>query len=311
VKSNFEFLQGSYPLLAKIGNTAEAILYTDPNSCLIKLGMFGETVVNLMLKLDNIAPPEIENTHANRIRLLKRTGLIPSEIDEILYSLRVTRNDAIHQNYEDGEKCKTLLQMTHTLGVWFMQTYGNLDDSPASFVLPPQDSTNYKTLILEQEEIIKQLSLEIDNIKSDQVSQADRLARSKKAVSKIDLTEKQTRCLIDEQLRKVGWEADTDNLRHSKGTRPQKGRRIAIAEWPTDSKINKWGTVDYALFVGLKLVGFIEAKSFSTDISSVLDKQCRDYASNIKKEHAEYLLGEWGNYQVPFVFAANGRKYLE
>lgn len=51
--------------------------------------------------------------------------------------------------------------------------------------------------------------------------------------------EAQTRCLIDEQLRKAGWEADTINLRYSKGTRPVKGRNIAISEWPTNSAFYK------------------------------------------------------------------------
>ena len=68
--------------------------------------------------------------------------------------------------------------------------------------------------------------------------------------------ESETRKIIDEQLRKVGWDADTENLRYSNGTRPQKGRNIAIAEWQTDS-----GFVDYALFVGMKMVATIEAKA--------------------------------------------------
>lgn len=54
------------------------------------------------------------------------------------------------------------------------------------------------------------------------------------------MTEAETRKIIDEQLYKVGWEADTDNFRYSKGTRPQKERNLAIAEWQTDS-----GFVDY------------------------------------------------------------------
>ena len=33
------------------------------------------------------------------------------------------------------------------------------------------------------------------------------------------MTEDETRMLIDEQLRQVGWDADTNNLRYSKGTR--------------------------------------------------------------------------------------------
>ncbi len=42
--------------------------------------------------------------------------------------------------------------------------------------------------------------------------------------------ESETRKIIDEQRRKVGWEVDTENLCYSKGTRPQTGRNIVIAE---------------------------------------------------------------------------------
>ena len=75
------------------------------------------------------------------------------------------------------------------------------------------------------------------------------------------MTEAETRILIDEQLRKVGWEADTNNLRYSKGTRPVNGRNIAIAEWKADSDVGDNGFIDYALFIGTKFVGLIEAKA--------------------------------------------------
>lgn len=55
----------------------------------------------------------------------------------------------------------------------------------------------------------------------------------------MDLSEAETRMIIDEQLRNAGWEADTKNLRYSKGTRPSKNKNIAIAEWPTSSKYKK------------------------------------------------------------------------
>ena len=45
------------------------------------------------------------------------------------------------------------------------------------------------------------------------------------------MNEAETRLLIDSQLRKFGWYADSINLRQSKGTRPQRGKNIAIAEW--------------------------------------------------------------------------------
>ena len=51
----------------------------------------------------------------------------------------------------------------------------------------------------------------------------------------------------------MGWEADTENLRYSKGTRPIKGHNMAIAEWPTNSTVGHSGRVDYALFVDTSL----------------------------------------------------------
>ena len=117
--------------------------------------------------------------------------------------------------------------------------------------------------------------------------------------------------MIDEQLRQVGWEANTQEIRYSKGARPTKGRNMAIAEWPTDSTVSKKGYADYALFVGTKLVGIIEAKAEHKDIPSVVDYQGKDYPRNIRKEDAEYQIGTWGEFKVPFTFATNGRPYLE
>ncbi len=109
----------------------------------------------------------------------------------------------------------------------------------------------------------------------------------------------------------MGWEADTETLRYSKGTRPAKGRNLAIAEWPTDSRLGSRGRADYALFAGLKLIAVIEAKAEHKDIPSVLDYQGKDYPRCIRAEDAPYQIGTWGKYKVPFTFATNGRPYLE
>jgi type I restriction enzyme R subunit len=288
--------------------------YTDTNSCLIKLGLFGETIVNIMLKLDNIAPPSYDNTHANRIKLLKQNGLLPKDIDDIFYSLRMTRNKAVHANYDSLEDCKILLEMTYNLGVWFMQTYGDWGCLPKDFVLPENtgNQVDYEALLKEKEELIKKLTDQVEKINDSQDTTIEERAKTAKtAADQINLSEKETRYIIDEQLRKVGWEADTVNLRYSKGTRPQKGRNIAIAEWPTDSKIGDRGSADYALFVGLNLVGIVEAKRKYTDIPSVIDYRCKEYAKGFKEEHAVYQLSTWNEYKVPFLFATNGRKYLK
>ncbi|WP_312812505.1 type I restriction-modification system endonuclease [Brevundimonas sp.] len=126
------------------------------------------------------------------------------------------------------------------------------------------------------------------------------------ADAKINLDEASTRAIIDEQLRTAGWEADTENLRHSKGARPTKGVNLAIAEWPTTS-----GPADYALFAGLKLVGVIEAKRRNRNVMSVLE-QAERYAADIKVDNAHlHDLAPWGKFKAPFVFSTNGRPYLK
>lgn len=314
MKSNFEVLNGIFPILANMGSTAESYLYSDTNSCLIKLGLFGETIVNLMLKLDHIELPDYDNTHANRIKLLKKEGMIPQNIDDIFYSLRMARNKAVHSGYESFEDCVTLLEMAHNLGIWFMQTYGEWQYAPAEFVLPEDTSqqVDFEKLLKEKEKLIAELTEQVQKqTPAKTLTSTERAKRAVSASEMMKLSEKETRYLIDEQLRKVGWEVDTIHIRYSKGTRPQKGKNLAIAEWPTDSSVGDHGYADYAMFVGLKLVGIIEAKRTVVDISSVLDYQCKDYAKEIKEEHAEYLIDTWGEYKAPFLFATNGRKYLK
>ena len=314
MKSNFEFLNRYWPALAQIGAAAESYVYSDANACLYKLGMFGERLILEIFAFEHIEEPTIDNTHSNRIRLLKREGLIPKKIDDILYALRKTRNDAVHAGADSVEDAKTLLSMTYNLAVWFMEVYGDWGYIAPAFVMPENVAQpDYEAIIKEQEEKIAALSKQVEAVSTAASSKTskERAEKGETASESMELSEAETRYLIDEQLRKFGWEADTNNLRYSKGTRPQKGRNIAIAEWPTDSAVSKNGYADYALFVGLKLVGIVEAKKAAIDIPSVIDHQCKEYAKGIKAEHKEYITNQWGTYKVPFVFATNGRKYLK
>lgn len=314
MKSNFEFLNKYWPALAQIGAAAESYVYSDANACLYKLGMFGERLILEIFTFEHIKEPTIDNTHANRIRLLKREGLIPKKIDDILYALRKTRNDAVHAGADSVEDAKTLLSMTYNLAVWFMEVYGDWGYIAPAFVMPENVvQPDYESIIKEQEEKIVALSKQVEAVSTAASTKTskERAEKGETASESMELSEAETRYLIDEQLRKVGWETDTNTLRYSKGIRPQKGRNLAIAEWPTDSAVGKNGYADYALFVGLKLVGIVEAKKAAIDIPSVIDHQCKEYAKGIKGEHQEYIINQWGAYKVPFVFATNGRKYLK
>lgn len=74
MKSNFEFLNKYWPVLAQIGAAAESYVYSDPNACLYKLGMFGERLILEIFAFEHIKEPTIDNTHANRtMRLSSRS----------------------------------------------------------------------------------------------------------------------------------------------------------------------------------------------------------------------------------------------
>lgn len=312
MKSNFEFLKDSFPVLANFGELSEKYLYTDSNSCLMKLGMIGETIVNLIFTYDKLPLP-YDNTAVNRIDTLYREGLITHDLVDILHALRKKRNLAVHENYASVEDGKALIQMAYSLTEWFMQTYGDWNYQSKPFVMP-SDSAAAVSVDKAAEEAKEDLLMDAASkvaAAAPAVSMDDRRKQAGKAAGRRFKSEAETRYLIDEQLRKVGWEADTEKLRYSKGTRPAKGHNIAIAEWPTDSTVGNKGYVDYALFVGTQLVATVEAKAIHKDIPSVIDYQCKDYSRNIRAEDAQYQIGTWGKFKVPFTFATNGRSYLE
>lgn len=314
MKSNFEFLNRYWPVLAQLGANAENYLYSDPNACIYKLGMFAERLVLEILVFEHMDEPKTDNTHANRIRLLKRAGLLPHEIDNTLYVLRKTRNSAVHAGTDSVDEAKTLLSMTYNLAVWFMETYGDWGYLAEDFVMPEEvHQVDLKSVIEDQEKKIAELSKKLAQVTTavSGTTQKERAKRAETVSSMMQWNEAQTRCLIDEQLSKAGWEADTINLRYSKGTRPVKGRNIAISEWPTNSAFYKNGYADYAFFIGEKLVALMDAKKASEDVASTIDVQVKDYAKHIKKEHSKYVINSWNNYQVPFLFASNGRAFLE
>lgn len=312
--SNFEYLNEYYPQLAKLGIAAECYLYSDPNACIYKLGLLSETIVNAVFDIEKLSIPENKNTLATKIRILKKEGILPKIIDDILCALRIRRNDAVHAGLDSVDNAKILLKMAYSLSNWLVEVYIDWQYKAKPFILPEEiPAIDYEKVILEKEAQINALNEQLSSIK--EIKQTSSIERKKQAESVsegLDISEEETRFFIDEQLRRVGWTVDTKEICYSKGARPQKGVNQAIAEWPTDSKVSKNGYADYALFIGLQLVGIIEAKKAMLDIPSVIDYQCKDYSRCIKENDSKYCLAKCcKDFQVPFVFATNGRKYLK
>lgn len=312
--SNFTFLKDKWPILQNLGETAEKNIYSDPNTSLYKLRLFGEMMAKFILAYENMAEPE-DNRQATRIKMLKSEDLLPKEIDDIFYILRTKGNDATHEATGSVEDAETSVSLAFKLAVWFMQTYGKWDFEPHEFIMPTKTDDSgeiikqLSSLTENYEEEIKKLQKQLEDLRQKQSSNEEKEARknqSYKAANNLHLNEKETRVLIDKQLQSAGWEADTENIRYSKGIRPEKNRNMAIAEWPTSH-----GFADYALFAGLTLVGIVEAKKKGKDVISDLE-QAKKYSRDVEILGEEIFPGgPWGEYKVPFLFSTNGRPYLK
>jgi type I restriction enzyme, R subunit len=307
-------LKEKWSTLSKVGETAERNVHQDPNTAISKLRTFAETIAKYIVASENIKEERGTN-QVDRLNTLYYDQILPKEIYDLFNLIRLKGNKATHDpTYGDVTEAKALLHMAFRIGVWFMEVYGDWNFQAPTYQEPkPEKFTSQKEL----EEITKayehklaHLEEELEQIRNQQQSLTDtdkrfRKRQSQKVGANLNLTEAETRILIDQQLRDAGWEVDTEKLRFSKGARPEKGKNRAIAEWPL-----KEGIADYALFIGLEFVGIIEAKRASKDIPSDIE-QAKGYARSVVPCVNEIIHEPWGDYFVPFLFATNGRPYIK
>lgn len=202
--SNFKFLMAYWPDMAEIGATAETYLFTDSTACIFKLGLLGERVVNEIIKAEKLIIPN-EETQANKIKVLKREGLVPKNIDDILFALRKARNDAVHEGKSTFENADTLLKMTFNLCEWFMEVYGDWNYKSQPFVEPKKqsESSELSEKLKEQELRIDALIEQITEIKTkaSESTKEDRTQKAEEVSESIELSDNENEYLLKEQVR--------------------------------------------------------------------------------------------------------------
>ncbi len=308
--TNFSFMQEDYPFLANIGATAEYYVYSDPPTSLTKSRIFGEKVTNLLLNTFNVNYDE-QASFNDRLRLIKYYGILPYAIVDLLHNIKNKGNLATHENQGTEEEALTVLQSCFTIAKWFWGVYSKNNIDKIQYNKPRNLDTSHALQLLQQEfSDLEKKNLELEKeLRETQISEEvkeEYIAKGHEVASRIEFTEQETRVIIDKQLKQAGWETDSINLNFkSKGTRPEAGKNIAIAEWRTRN-----GWADYALFIGLEIVGIVEAKRWKKDILSNMS-DAQKYAKEVGEENNAKLLGTWGEYKVPFLYATNGRPYIE
>lgn len=309
MNSKFYFLNSNYKELYTICELSEKLIHIDPNSSLSKTRLFAEKLAVLIWQFEELE--FFDGKQVDRINQLFYKNCIPEIVKDIFHTIRKSGNRASHVGESSYQEALFNLKKAFQLARWFYETYENEYVEESVYVLSEKE-TNEDVEQLKAE--LEKLSQEVQNyqekiktLNASETSVQERKERAFKSANNIQLDEFETRTiLIDKQLQKAGWECDTEVLNFKRyKTLPQKGRNIAIAEWPCNGK---WA--DYALFVGTELYGIVEAKKFATDISTDLH-QSKIYAERIESSDDFSLLGQWNTYKVPFLFSTNGRDYLE
>lgn len=365
VSANFGFLKVHDPLLVELATHAERYLAADPNTCLIKLRQFAETLAQQAAAyVGGYTGPE--ESLIDLLNRLSERGVLDKQTAGLFHGIRRLGNAAVHEHVGTQRDALEQLRAAHHLAVWFHQSFTDPKFTPRTY-FPPADPAQLERQRLAEIEALKktlaatqeaataaQIAAEAEakrgaeiealaNKYSDDVATwqalaeeteaavaaerarfaaetaalqakataepvvvSERIQRVQQASKKLHLSEAETRLLVDEQLRQAGWEVDTETLTNSKGARPQRGKRMAIAEWPTEN-----GPADYVLFHGVQVLAVVEAKRKHKDVPASIEQAKRYSKGYIVKGEETLPGGPWGEYRVPFLFATNGRDYLK
>lgn len=263
-------------------------LAENPLLVLQNLDLQASLFTRVILAFEGLAEPAAD-TQVARLNILNNRGFLPSTLLPFFHCLNNNKQEQNISTPIIRMKANLHLKLAGHLATWFIKSYGPY----------------FPTSISEAQTGESALQHLRQHITADSVRRAARRAAMRRATT-MTLSEDETRVIIDYQLRTAGWQADTLSLRYAQGTRPEKGVDKAIAEWPTDT-----GPADYALFAGLDLIGFIEAKKMGRDVVADLTQGKRYARSPLLDGEARLMGGPWNDHKVPFLFSTNARPYLD
>ncbi len=313
METNFDNYPSKYAEIGKSGQQAESILYQAPRNAVQGFRVLVETITKEVLHLDGYG--SYTERQVDRLRLMQLHPTdYPVKVVQAMDRVRQLGNKASHNGKQDINTNQALEidQDAYLVSEWFLSTYTQANEK--EYIQPQNNSQNIEELkkqLAEQQEKIQRLQ-QLNSQNKVAPTVEEKVARRKKSLQFANahpLSEKETRKIIDEQLRAAGWEADTKNIRYS-NTKPEKGKNKAIAEW----EFPNGDRADYALFIGKEAVGIIEAKKYEDDVYSSLD-QAVDYSKEFvftdKVAEPVRNYEVYKPYNVPFVFSTNGRPYLK
>jgi type I restriction enzyme R subunit len=315
---NFENLRPHWEDLANLAGYAEAYAHSDPQSALVKLRCFAETLVGVVFDRYKIPTYPNEN-FIDRLNNHSFTSIVDRGIVDKLHAIRKVGNRAAHEGKFSDSDPLWLLKEAHILAGWLLISTGAGSKSDlAPFKAPEQvkqptanDLAKHQAQLeqaLEELEALKQAELKAQaenarlqkELEAKDKTLADlKLAesleqlkeRNQAAGNVLDYNEDETRRrMIDKDLYSANWDIDLIN----NGDTDQVSREVQVSGQPTATGI---GYCDYVLWGDNgKPLAVIEAKR-ARESNQKGQQQAKLYADALEKEHG----------QRPVIFYTNGR----
>jgi len=165
---NFEMLRDNWNELSDFGAYAEKYLYSDPQSSVVKLRCFIETLVPTIYQKSNLSY-DVQWDLYSALKNQEFQDIIDKQILKKFHAIRIKANKAIHNNKISLSDAKWLLKETHFIACWFYGIYAKYEENDSyQFILPTETNDN-KVDVLEQ--TIKELekTIEIQKDKNSQI----------------------------------------------------------------------------------------------------------------------------------------------
>ena len=123
-------------MLVGYGTAAESMVYTDPNTSMIKARQFGEQLLRALVTVFGIRMPASKTTQHQRLKVLLDQGVINKRVHSWFNTVRDTGNKAAHEGFAAQRDALLLVRYCYELGAWFHRTVTQSRETPP--FVPPQ-----------------------------------------------------------------------------------------------------------------------------------------------------------------------------
>ena len=153
---NFNHLLEIDRPLAVLASHAERYFIDDANTALIKTRQFAERMTYFVAESAGTLQ-EDGDTFADTLRKIRRDGLLPGEILDVLHHLRIEGNAAVHGHSGKRRLAFEAIKLCHRLGVWLRASVTNKPGLTMPFMPPNLSADDPDELRLQVESLRQKL----------------------------------------------------------------------------------------------------------------------------------------------------------